>query len=68
VHCAAEQNNVTLSGARLMMHEREQTGNQMTAREELQPGTTKVEAFLSDLTVNGHVAASTKGRGMAACT
>jgi hypothetical protein len=35
MHCAAEQNNMTVNGARLMMHETEQRGNQMTARAEL---------------------------------
>ncbi len=32
--------------------------HQMKAREELFPGTDKVELFLSDLAVNGHVAVS----------
>jgi hypothetical protein len=68
MHCTAEQNNMTVNGARLMMHETEQRGNQMTARAELLPDTAMVEAFLRDLAVNGHAAASTKGRGMAACT
>lgn len=35
----------------------------MKCREELIPGTAKVEAFLSDLAVNGHVAASTQNQG-----
>ena len=55
-------------GAWLMMHETEQTGNQMAARQGLPLGTAKVEAVLSDLAVNGQVSASTIGRGMAACT
>jgi hypothetical protein len=32
----------------------------MRAREDLFPGVEKVELFLSDLAVNGHVAASTQ--------
>ena len=36
--------------------------HQMKAREELMPGTAKVETFLSDLAVNGHVAASTQNQ------
>jgi hypothetical protein len=36
--------------------------HQMKAREELVPGTAKVEVFLSDLAVNGHVAASTQNQ------
>jgi integrase len=35
----------------------------MRSREELFPGTEKVEPFLSDLAVNGHVAASTQNQG-----
>ena len=34
----------------------------MGAREELLPGTAKVEAFLSDLAVNGQVAAATQNQ------
>ena len=34
----------------------------MKAREELLPGTEHVEVFLSDLTVNGQVAASTQNQ------
>ena len=34
----------------------------MKSREELFPGTEKVEEFLSDLAVNGHVAASTQNQ------
>ena len=34
----------------------------MRSREELFPGTEKVEQFLSDLAVNGHVAASTQNQ------
>ena len=32
----------------------------MKSREDLSPGTAKIEEFLSDLAVNGHVAASTR--------
>ena len=38
----------------------------MKAREELVPGTAKVEEFLSDLAVNGHVAASTQNQASCA--
>src|ERR1035441_2846654 len=34
----------------------------MRTREELIPGEAKIEAFLSDLAVNGHVAASTQNQ------
>ena len=34
----------------------------MRSREDLFPGTDKVELFLSDLAVNGHVAAATQNR------
>ena len=34
----------------------------MRSREDLFPGTDKVELFLSDLAVNGHVAASTQNQ------
>ena len=36
--------------------------HRMRSREELFPGTDKVELFLSDLAVNGHVAASTQNQ------
>ncbi len=36
----------------------------MRSREELFPGTDKVELFLSDLAVNGHVAASTQNQAL----
>ena len=38
--------------------------HQMKVRAELVPGTAKVEAFLSDLAVNGHVAASTQNQAL----
>jgi hypothetical protein len=50
-----------------MMHKMEQSGNQMTAQKASPPGNAEAEAFLSELAINGPVAASTKGRGMAAC-
>ena len=34
----------------------------MRSREEMFPGTDKVELFLSDLAVNGHMAASTQNQ------
>ena len=37
----------------------------MRSREELIPGTGKVEMFLSDLAVNGNVAASTQNQALA---
>jgi hypothetical protein len=40
--------------------------HKMKAREELLPGTEKVEVFLSDLAVNGQVAASTQNQAFGA--
>ena len=40
--------------------------HRMRSREDLFPGTDKVELFLSDLAVNGHVAASTQNQACCA--
>jgi hypothetical protein len=40
--------------------------HKMRCREDLFPGTDKVELFLSDLAVNGHVAASTQNQAFGA--